>query len=274
MNTPDRLAFLKWRDYGIGAEAAVWGTLHCTPDQIEPIVVLAPYWSPSIFKHCRIQSVAKGIATVDKVTHGEMSFTMVRTGIGAPLAGDAVLALGCTACTHLIFVGSVGGLDPSHQIGDLLVPTESLTGDGFSSFLVESLHGPQTPPSQSVPPDQDVRAMIVQMAEDAATPDGVSVFSGSVYSSDTILAQFHHLSWITNQLGCIGIEMETSAVFRAARVCGIKAAALLQVSDVSTAGKSLYAGRSDTEQKRRKRIRTEILAPAVLKTVKQLVQAA
>ena len=217
MSIPNRLAYLGWQYYGISTKDIVWGTLHCTPEQIQPFVVLAPWWSPSIFKSCRIESIADGIAKVDRLTCGNLSFTMIRTGIGAPLSGDATIALGCTPCTHIIFIGSVGGLDANQRIGDLAIPSRSLSGDGFSMYLPQSADGPHWQPSQSAMPDQELQSLIVQTSRDIAESNGLAVHIGPVYSIDTILAQFQHLDWIVDQQHCIGIEMETSAVFRAAQ---------------------------------------------------------
>lgn len=270
MLIPNRLEHLDWQDYGISAEDIVRGTLRCAPEQIESSVVLAPFWSPAIFSCCRVESIADGIATVDRLTCGSLSFTMIRTGIGAPLAGDATIALGCTPCENLIFVGSVGGLDLKQRIGDLAIPTQSFSGDGFSAYLAESPNGPHWHPSQPIKPDQGLQTILVQESRIATKSNGVAVHIGPVFSIDTILAQFQHLDWITSQLRCVGIEMETSAVFRAARLCGIRAAALLQFSDVIPARKSLYSGRTEADQKRRRWARTEILAPAVLNALDRI----
>ena len=273
MSIPNRLAYLGWQYYGISTKDIVWGTLHCTPEQIQPFVVLAPWWSPSIFKSCRIESIADGIAKVDRLTCGNLSFTMIRTGIGAPLSGDATIALGCTPCTHIIFIGSVGGLDVAQSIGDLAIATRSYSGDGFSMYLPDSTDGPHWQPSQSAMPEQELQSSIVQTSRVKADSNGVALHIGPVFSIDTILAQFQHLDWIVDQLGCIGIEMETSAVFRAAQLCGIRAAALLQISDVIPARKSLYSGRTEADQKHRRWARTEILAPAVIDTLGMINEA-
>jgi purine-nucleoside phosphorylase len=270
MRIPNRLKHLDWQDYGISAGDVVRVTLRCDPEQIESSVVLTPIWSPAIFSRCRAESVADGIATVDRLTYGSLSFTMIRTGIGAPLAGDATIALGCTPCENLIFVGSVGGLDLKQRIGDLAIPTQSFSGDGFSAYLAESPNGPHWHPSQPIKPDQGLQTILVQESRIATKSNSMAVHIGPVFSSDTILAQFHHLDWITSQLRCVGIEMETSAVFKAARLCGIRAAALLQVSDVIPARKSLYSGRTEADQKRRRWARMEILAPAVLNALDRI----
>ena len=58
--------------------------------------------------------------------------------------------------------------------------------------------------------------------------------------------------------------METSATFKAANLVGIKASALLQVSDVLPQKKSFFSGRSEQENDQRKRIRAEVLPKIVL----------
>jgi purine-nucleoside phosphorylase len=63
---------------------------------------------------------------------------------------------------------------------------------------------------------------------------------------------------------CIGIEMETSSVFGAAKLVGIRASALLQISDVIPANKSLFSGRTREDKERRNFIRERTLAKVIL----------
>ena len=72
------------------------------------------------------------------------------------------------------------------------------------------------------------------------------------------------------RFGCIGIEMETAAVFRVARLVGIKAAALLQFSDVIPAQKSLFSGRTPRDQARRREVRSTVLAEAVIAALRSV----
>ena len=87
---------------------------------------------------------------------------------------------------------------------------------------------------------------------------------GPVFSIDTILGQFFRQGYLVDELNCIGIEMETSATFNAARLVGIQAAALLQVSDVPVSGKSLFSARTTEENNRRRFIRRTILPEIIL----------
>ncbi len=252
--------------YGIGAAEVVRQTLGCDLERIRPLVVLAPVWSPLVLadRVDRCDSVCDGLVKVDDVTSGGLSFSYIRSGVGASQAGDAALALGCTGCSHILFIGSMGGLSEAEQVGDLAVPTHSITGDGFSGYLAPSSAGPAPPPSPEARPDADFQALVTREAREACAAAGVAIHAGPVFSIDTIVAQFHHLPWMIERFGCIGIEMETAAVFRAARLVGIRAAALLQFSDVIPARKSLFSGRTPEERSRYREVRKGVLGRAVV----------
>lgn len=252
--------------YGIAAGDVVRFALGCEPERIRPLVVLAPVWSPEILKdHVdRIEVVRDGLVKVDDVRCGGFSFSYVRCGVGAPQAGDATLALGCTACSHLLFIGSLGGLSEREQVGDLALPTHSVSGDGFAAYLAPSSTGPQPPSDREATPDAGFQAVVERCAREACAHAGAAIHAGPVFSIDTIVAQFQHLDWMVQRLACIGIEMETAAVFRAARLVGVRAAALLQFSDVIPARKSLFSGRTQQERARYHETRRTVLARAVI----------
>ncbi len=261
-----------WSRYGIGPGDITRLTLGCDPDRVRPLVVLAPVWPPEVLAdHVDSSaSISDGLVKVDDVTCGGLSFSYVRSGIGAPLAGDVTIALGCTGCSHMLFIGSAGGLSQDEQIGDLALPTHSITGDGFSGYLAPSSGGPDFLLGKEVAPDSDFQAVVAACASDLGTLADVAVHTGSIFSTDTILGQFHHLDWMIQRFGCIGIEMETAAVFRVARLVGIKAAALLQFSDVIPAQKSLFSGRTPRDQARRREVRSTVLAEAVIAALRSV----
>jgi len=189
--------------------------------------------------------------------------SFVRSGVGAPQAGDAVLALSCTPCKRILFAGSVGGLRPDMLVGDLMMPEFSYAGDGFCRYLQ-----PGSPTKDCFlernTPDERLSAALSRATNPLAHQAGVTVHTGPVFSIDTILAQFSILDEIANQLGCIGIEMETAAVFKAARLAGMRAAALFSVSDVPVKNQTLFAGRLQEEKDHRQEIRSKVLAKALL----------
>jgi purine-nucleoside phosphorylase len=236
---------------------------HCDPDKIHQNVILMPCWQPEVFGLWvdEITTITKNVL-YNVVFEGE-PISIVRSGVGAPLAGDAVLALGCTECERILFAGSVGGLRPDIRIGDLMVPEYSYSGDGFCRYLQ-----PGFPLNDCfldrMAPDEDLSLSVSRSTNNIAREADVVVHTGPVFSIDSILTQFSRLEYLTSELGCIGIEMESAAVFKAARLVGIRAAALLSVSDVPVRNQTLYAGRSQLEKDYRKGIRSKILAKALL----------
>ncbi len=236
---------------------------HCPPDAIHPDVIFMPIWQPEIFSLWVDEITTITPNVLYELVYQGKPVSIVRSGVGAPLAGDATLALGCTACQRIWFAGSVGALRQDMRIGDLLVPDFAFSGDGFCRYLQP---GPLTQDCflEKCAPDEALTGALARRAALLAKSGGITLHTGPVFSSDTILAQFSRLGYISTELGCAGIEMETAAVFKAARSVGIRAAALLSISDVPVVGKSLFAGRPPAEREHRRETRKKILAKALL----------
>lgn len=242
------------------------GTLRCEPAAIHRDVILTPHWKAEIFEPF-VRSLT--VIVPDVVYEIEMRgriITLIRSGIGAPLTGDAVLVLGTTACKRLIFIGSAGGLAPEVNIGDLLVPSVSLSGDGFSRYLQASLSPTDTflQPAASNP---GLTAALLGYAEENSRSAGIAVHKGRVFSTDSIVAQFPLLDALASQHACLAVEMETAAVFAAAQHVGIQAAALLAISDSPLKDKSLFSGRTAEDSAHYQAIKTNVLPKILLDTL-------
>lgn len=255
--------YFRLNRYNITPQDVVRTTLHCNPDSIKTKVIVTPIWNADVFAgHLdSITEMSEGI--VYQLEYREQVISLIRSGIGAPMTGDVILSLGCTPCERVIFTGSIGGLHNSMKIGDLVIPEKSLSGDGFSRYLDPSVQTEDCFP-QPTEPDSKLQATIMKYASRLCEKESVALHSGTVFSSDSVIAQFFRIEYLVKNFNCIGIEMETSAVFNAAKLVHIKAGALLQVSDVIPLNKSLFCGRSKQEMERRSLIRKTILAKAVL----------
>ena len=66
--------------------------------------------------------------------------TVISSGIGAPLTGDCVIALGYSQCEN-IFSGSAGAIDEKLNIGDILICNEAVIGEGFQDTTLEIFIG-------------------------------------------------------------------------------------------------------------------------------------
>ncbi len=255
--------FFQLDRFNISPASITQMVFHCAPEIIQPDVILMPWWQPEVFSQWVDRITIISDRLLFEFEYKGKKISVVRSGIGAPQAGDAVLALGFTACKRLLFAGSVGGLQPNIQIGDLMMPEFSYSGDGFCRYLET-----EVPKAdcliERVFPDKALSSNLLRSASLLARDAGIAIHTGPVYCIDSILSQFRLLDYFADELGCIGIEMETAAVFKAARLVGIQAAALFSVSDVPVMKKTLYAGRSPEERDRRIQIRANVLAKALL----------
>ena len=260
----DRLpAYFQLQKYDITPEDIVKTCLGCDSDAVKPRVIVTPGWQASTFeKHASsIATVSEGI--VYEIEYHGLPITFIRSGIGAPQTGDFILALGCTACERVIFTGSVGGLEATMEMGDFIISEKSLCGDGFSRYLDADIHTKDCF-LHPVEPDLRLTESIRNCTCELCQEESVPLHCGTIFSTDSVIAQFFRVDYLVENFDCIGIEMETSAVFKAARLVGIRAGALLQVSDVIPRNKSLFSGRTKVERERRHHIRETILTKAIL----------
>jgi len=258
-------AFFQLSKYDISPEDVVKGTFGCEPDAIQRKVVITPAWGPEVFTDATdaVTEIAVGIHSVWQLSFAGSNLSLIRCGIGAPMAGNVVLALGCTECKNLIFTGSMAGLHGNIHIGDLFVVERSICGDGFSRYLTSDIV-PKDCFLQPVAPTKSLTDHIRNQAANICHSQSVALHQGSVFSLDCVLPEFFRLNYILEELECSGLEMETAVVFRAANLVGIEAAALLIVSDTPLQNKSLYSGRTPKEREHVRTNRRKVLAKAIL----------
>ncbi len=249
-------------EYNITAQDVVHMYLRCEPEAIHSDVVITPVWNVGfIDRFPDITDVSHGL--VYEIGNQERQISVIRSGMGAPSTGDIVLALGCTPCRRLIFTGSAAGLNPEMKIGDLLVVNQSICGEGFSRYLSDRV-SPEDLHLEIAEPDASLTELVRSSAHTACEREVVALHEGTVCSVDSILAEFFRIPDLVNRFNCVGIEMETSATLNAARLVGIQAAALLQISDMPLAGKSLFSGRTTVEDLRRQFVKNFVLPKILL----------
>lgn len=176
---------------------------------------------------------------------------------------DAVLALGCTPCKNILFIGAVGALSKNMKIGDIVIPEYSICGVGADRYLTAGNISENDSYNKKYYPDKELSDKVINATNEIAKNTDIKVHMGKVFSSDTIFAEYAHLDEIINA-GCDIVEMETATLFHAANVVGIKASAVCSISDNTMANKSLYTGRTDEDQRRRSSVKKDIIPKIVL----------
>lgn len=240
--------------------------LNVQPEQINENVIIAPWWEP---KSLPDLGKAKCLSTSNSVkiwniTAGKTKITYIKTGIGAPVLIDALLSLGVTKCKKIIFIGSVGALDPEIGIGDIVIPEYSICGDGASRYIAADDLKSGDCWGEKVYPNNDLFNTVKGITKAVCDENNVKWHIGKNFSIDTVAAQFAHIDEIIG-MGCNVIEMETAAAFRAAKMMNIPIAAIFSVSDNTAVNKSLISGRTKKDNDYRRRVKKKLIPQIILK---------
>jgi purine-nucleoside phosphorylase len=240
---------------------------HCEPEMIQSNVIIAPLWRPELFSNYfdNINQDLDGIFKIWTLSKADLRITYIVTGMGASNVIDIVLALGCTPCKKIIFIGSVGALDTLIGIGDIVIPEYSICGDGACRYLTNKTITENDSFGEKNYPNKELFDKIVSKTKEIAGENGVNYYIGKNFSVDTIIAQFAHLDEIIN-MGCNCIEMETSVLFKSSAICGINAGAVFTVSDNTLLRKSLLSGMTKEEKDYEKNVRKNVLTKIVLES--------
>ncbi len=149
----------------------------------------------------------------------EKRFFVAGPAIGAPMAVMTMEKLIALGSRRLILVGWCGAVSNSLHIGDILVPSSSLSGEGTSQYY--PLNSPAVPHSG-----------FLLKVNDLFEKKGLAVQSGCVWSTDAIFRENRSdLSQLNQENGVAAIDMEFSALCSVACFRQIEFCAVLIVSD-------------------------------------------
>jgi purine-nucleoside phosphorylase len=158
------------------------------------------------------------------------------TGMGCPSATIVAEELIQLGCKKLIRVGTCGGLQPSHQLGDLIVAISAVPADSTAMHLVNN--EPHCPTASW---------NLVHEAVHIAKHSGQKLHVGPVVSSDLFYNpnEGQYERWSSR--GVLAVEMESAALFTLAAIRGVQAGCFLTVSDIVVEG--VFRRISDEELK-------------------------
>ena len=167
---------------------------------------------PKMFNHHRGLWGYTGTAT-----DGE-PLTVQSTGMGGPSAAIVISELADLGARRLVRVGTCGALADSLALGDLLIATEAIAGDGTSRALGA---GKRVEPSLE----------LLSAAQAAAAGDG-NVHLGAVATTDLFYDDRgdSERAWVA--AGAVAVEMESATLFALAAKRALRAASILIVTDV------------------------------------------
>ena len=234
----------------------------CSIDDISRNVIISPIWPLSRFME-RAESIIKEFKGWYKgvtMLYKGNPVTVISSGIGAPMTGDCVIALGYSECENILFSGSAGAINNKLNFGDILVCNEAVIGEGFSRYHSKDIYKDCF--GNVVSGSSDLANVIFQKAVISAHSLGVSVHRGRVFSIDSILGENKKSFDFMIKKGCDAVEMEVSAVFTASKAIGRNAAALITISDLPLKQRSLFEGIEEDDDKYFKN--TALMLPEIL----------
>jgi len=158
-------------------------------------------------------------------TYKGRSVSIQGTGMGCPGATIVFEELVQLGCKKLIRVGTCGGLQASHALGDLIVALSAVPADSTAVHLVGG--EPHCPTASW---------SLVHAAVHAAKQVEQELHVGPIVSSDLFYNpdEGQYGRWASR--GLLAVEMEAAALFTVGAIRGVAAACLLTVSDIVVEG--------------------------------------
>jgi uridine phosphorylase len=199
------------------------------PDSLGPYALIPGPKERSELILKSVTGTQKNFTFLDYEMHtGHLDGKRVTVGNGGRYAPDTAITteILCGAgAESLIRVGSCGSLQGHVRIGDLVIVTGAVRGDGASRYYVAENF------STLAHPD------IVKALQLAAESLEVKYHLGWIFTTDALFQETPELIRQLNQQNVSSIDMVTSTFLTIAQVRGKKAGAVLAVSDECLHGK-------------------------------------
>lgn len=215
---------------------------------------IAPIWTPeNVFdiESLDIEQVfSKYFATTYVIHHNNKKYLFITLKVGAPHIIDFCLSCYKSKCEKFVFIGSAGSLVPEINVGDIIIPELSISGNGATLYLHEKLDSrnflEHTTSNQEL--NEHIRNVFKQ--------HGKNPLNVPIYSTDTIMAQYLHLDEFID-MGAKAIEMESATFFGCMSLIKKQASAVIVISDNTTKGEYLI-GRKEEHKQHYRNVRKQI----------------
>jgi len=123
----------------------------------------------------------------------------------------------------LIRIGSCGAMRKDIKIGDFIMTTGCVRGDGVSPYYVDDKF--------VTLPDAGLTQKLTAIAKNVAATAGLTVHEGKVWSTDAILRETKEIVNGVIDKGAVGVDMVSAPFLTIAQTYKIPAVSILAVSD-------------------------------------------
>lgn len=155
-------------------------------------------------------------------SHRGRPLSVMGTGMGIPsLSIYATELIRQFGVTSLIRIGSCGGIHPDLGLRDLVVASGASTDSNVNRLRFDGY-------DFAAVADFELTRLLV----DAARHQGVTVRVGNILSSDLFYHPRPEIFESARRMGLLAVEMEAAGLFAVAAEEGVRAAAVMTVSDL------------------------------------------
>ncbi len=184
--------------------------------EVRKTCVLMPFLLKEALREFKVGRLARGKLYS---AGNSRDFTLIHSGMGPALTGDALLYLKDTGCKNVVLLGSCGLLAQNNGlgIGSLISPLKAYSLESFSRMLAN-----QEIASDVYYPDK-------KLLEDFTSGSSIKQITCATVSS-LKLEEERKGAWLKQ--GIEAVDMECSAFFAAASHSGLKALAVFYVTDI------------------------------------------
>lgn len=136
-------------------------------------------------------------------------------GRGAPMAADTIEVLKAYGVENVISVGLMGSISEDINIGDIIIPNKAYVEEGTSLHYYKTI---------------DYSTPSFELSKIFSSKISNSKLE-TIITTDSIYRQTFYKEKLWREKGCVGIDMETSALMSVGRYLNINVCSLLMVSD-------------------------------------------
>lgn len=144
---------------------------------------------------------------------------------GAPRAVEPVHAFANVGTRAVVQIGSCGGLQPEVRTGDVVLPQRAVIGEGASPSYGAHGLSPASP-------------RLLEEAHERLTARGLQTHIGLHLTTSSLFMQPYGAVARWRENGYLGVDMETSAVYSAARHFGLEAVSMVFAWDELLRGRT------------------------------------
>lgn len=149
---------------------------------------------------------------------GNENVCFTRGGYGAPAAVDTLETIRALGVKRIVIVGMCGGFSDSIHVGSVLIPNKVLCEEGTSFHYFEDI--------EFIEPDRSLFYNSISYFS-----NHFEVLTDSAVTSDAFYRQTFAKEAMWREKGCVGVDMESSALLSVSRHYSIPAVSILLCSD-------------------------------------------